>query len=93
MCLGHFHAYFLLKLLPCHETHDKLLTQANMWVVDLCVPVNMIIKNLHDWNVLQRNQEKIRCMTAGVRQVEQVAREIFRATHGWRIGVPRLVTP
>jgi hypothetical protein len=62
----------------------------NHRVVDPCVPVNLIIKNLHDWCVLQKNQGRIKRMKEGVRQVEQVAVEILKAAHGWAIGVPRL---
>ena len=62
----------------------------NHRVIDPCVPVNLIIKNLHEWCVLQKNQGRIICMKEGVKQFEHVAREIFKATHGWMAGAPRL---
>ena len=65
----------------------------NTRVSDPCVHVNLIIKNLHDWCSLQKNQEKMKRMTEGVRQVERVAREIFKAAHGWKTRVPRLTAP
>ena len=62
----------------------------NHRVTDPCVPVNLIIKNLHEWCALQKSQEKIDLMKGGVNQVERVATEIFKATRGWATGVPRL---
>ena len=62
----------------------------NHRVIDPCVPVNLIIKNLHEWFVLQKNQGRIDHMKEGVNQVERVATEIFRLARGWATGVPRL---
>lgn len=50
-----------------------------------CIPVNMMIKMLHDWLVMQINPRSRRIMAEGVRRVEQIAGDIFRATLGWRM--------
>ena len=71
------------------ELRNRLVFD-NHRVVDLCVPVNLILKNLHDWCVLQKNQGRIKHMKEGVRQFEQVATKIFKAMDGWGMGVPKL---
>lgn len=51
---------------------------------DPCVPVNMLIKMLHDWLVLQINPSRRRIMMEDVKKVELIA-EVFRATLGWKV--------
>ena len=62
------------------KLRNKVVFENNR-VSDPCVRVNLIVKHLHDWNVLQKNPERIKQMMAGVRQVEQVAEEVFRVAH------------
>ena len=47
-------------------------------ISDPCIPVNMMIKMLHDWPVLQINPRSRRIMVEGVRRVEQIVGDIFR---------------
>lgn len=48
------------------------------------VPVNLIIKMLHEWLVLQINPKNKKLMLEGVRRIEALAGEVFKATLGWR---------
>ena len=43
-----------------------------------------------DWAILQKKGPGERMLTLGARLIEQVASEIFKASQGWRFGVPRL---
>ena len=63
----------------------------NNRVNDPCVPVNLLLKNLHDWNILQKNPARSNMMEAGVKQVGEVAEEVFRAVHGWRLETRRIM--
>lgn len=62
----------------------------NNRVDDPCTPVNLFLKWLRDWNILQRNPERSKLMEAGVRQVGRVAEEVFMAARGWRPGGRRI---
>ena len=62
----------------------------NNRVNDPCVPVNLFLKNLNDWNVLQTNPVRSKMMEAGVKQVGEVAGEVFKAAHGWRLKTGRI---
>ena len=43
-----------------------------------------------DWAILQKKDPGERMLTLGARLIEQAASEIFKASQGWRFGVPRL---
>ena len=62
----------------------------NNRVNDPCVPVSLFIKNLNDWNILQTNPARSKLMEAGVKLVSEVAEEIFKAAHGWRLKTGRI---
>ena len=62
----------------------------NNGVNDPCVPVNLFLKNLNDWNVLQTNPARSKMMEAGVKQVSVVAEEVIKAAHGWRLKIGRI---
>ena len=55
----------------------------NNMINDPRVPVNLLLKNLHDWNILQKNTVRSRMMEAGKKQIGEVAEEVFRAENGW----------
>lgn len=57
----------------------------NNRVDDPCTPVNLFLKWLHDWKILQKTPERSRLMEAGIKQVGRVAGEVFMAAHGWRL--------
>ena len=63
----------------------------NNRVNDPCVPVNLLLKNLHDWNLLQKNPIRNKMMEAGLKQIGVVAEEVFRAAHGWRLATRRIM--
>ena len=63
----------------------------NNRVNDPCIPVNLLLKNLHDWNVLQTNPVRSKMMEAGVKQVGEVVGEVFKAAHGWRLKTGRIL--
>ena len=63
----------------------------NNRVNDPCVPVNLLLKNLHDWNLLQKNPVRNKMMEAGLRQICEVAEEVFQAAHGWRLETRRIM--
>lgn len=52
-------------------------------VSDPCVHVNLIIKLLHDWLILQINPRKRSLMMEVVRKVELIVGEVFKALLGW----------
>ena len=62
----------------------------NKKLTDPFILIRMIGQLLTDWLILQKNQEKQEEMKWAVKLVEQVANEIFRASRGWRPGIPRL---
>lgn len=56
----------------------------NNKVTDPCVPVNLILKMLHEWLVLQIKPERQKLMREGIRKVEMIAAKVFNAMLGWR---------
>ena len=45
-----------------------------------------------DWAVLQRKNPGQNLLMLGAKLIEQVASEVYRASHGWRAGAPRLMS-
>ena len=63
----------------------------NNRVNDPCIPVNLLLKNLYDWNILQKTPVKNKMMEVGVKQIGDVAEEVFKAVHGWHLETRRIV--
>ena len=58
---------------------------------DPCIPVNLLLRNLNDSNVLQTNPVRSKLMEAGVKQVSEVAEEVFKEAHGWLLKTGRIM--
>ena len=52
--------------------------------------VKLICNWILDWSILHIKVPERRILQLGTKVVERVASEIFKASQGWRLGVPRL---
>lgn len=68
----------------------KIVVFDNPTINDPCVPVNMIARLLNDWTILQKKQGNQELLKWGVGMFELIASEVFRAIHGWRVGLNRI---
>lgn len=59
-------------------------------ITDPCVHINMVVKWLNDWTILQKTQENQEKLTWVVKVLERTTNEVFRAVQGWSFGVPRI---